>query len=460
MLLTRIVGHQCCGENDFFTDTEVKRYFGTLFSSFFTLFQVMTLEQWSVVARVVMDDAPAMGVFFVIFILFTNMAIFNLVTAIIVDNVVDVSREMQDEEREALEQEKRRQMERMRRMLHVLDADGDGYLTRKELDAIDPSNAKMRKAREIANDDLFSMLDIEDSGEVLIDEFVLAAVKLTEPLTSKQILGLECDLLRVSKQIGKLQSQIEKQNKVISQFMMSGGGGEGGTTADEGPPPLKNPNTGDGEPEVVYFPSTAPFSTKTKQMKELKNVVDPGWNVKIAVKSFKGEGETVLRSQPSASSLTSISSQGSYPSNRLYTHKNNFLQYNQTQGVAAAAPMMNYRGAEQYSGRTNSTTTTGAGITGDEGATGMLNQSTRPRTGLVALPPDAERDLRDIVGEEVRRTLATLLAPPPGPGGPVLIGASGEGGGASEMSESGRGQVPYSRASSNRSSAPRQMTYL
>ena len=61
-------------------------WFGTLGESFYTLFQIMTLESWSMgIVRPVMDVYPYAWVFFVPFILVATFVMINLVVAIIVD---------------------------------------------------------------------------------------------------------------------------------------------------------------------------------------------------------------------------------------------------------------------------------------------------------------------------------------------------------------------------------------
>ncbi len=65
---------------------EYPKLFGDLGESFFTLFQVMTLESWSTgVARIVMETHPNSWVFFAVFILTTTFAVLNLFIGIIVD---------------------------------------------------------------------------------------------------------------------------------------------------------------------------------------------------------------------------------------------------------------------------------------------------------------------------------------------------------------------------------------
>ncbi|MEF2914329.1 MAG: ion transporter [Succinivibrio sp.] len=66
------------------------QFFGTLGSSLFTLFQVMTLESWSMsVARPVMKVYPYAYLFFVPFILINSFIILNVFVAVIVNGTYE-----------------------------------------------------------------------------------------------------------------------------------------------------------------------------------------------------------------------------------------------------------------------------------------------------------------------------------------------------------------------------------
>lgn len=75
-------------------------WFGSIGASFYTLFQVMTLESWSMgIARPVMEAHPMAWVFFVTFILLTTFAVLNLFIAIVVDAMSVVEHEEQSQTR-------------------------------------------------------------------------------------------------------------------------------------------------------------------------------------------------------------------------------------------------------------------------------------------------------------------------------------------------------------------------
>ncbi|SIT65680.1 voltage-gated sodium channel [Ectothiorhodosinus mongolicus] len=79
-------------------------WFGHLGRSMYTLFQVMTLESWSMgISRPVMETFPWAWVFFVPFILVATFTILNLFIAIIVNTMQTLAVEQQEFEQETIE---------------------------------------------------------------------------------------------------------------------------------------------------------------------------------------------------------------------------------------------------------------------------------------------------------------------------------------------------------------------
>jgi len=75
-------------------------WFGTLGSSAYTLFQVMTLESWSMgIVRPVMDVFPQAWIFFVLFILISTFTMLNLFIAVIV-NAIQAEHDIEIREKE------------------------------------------------------------------------------------------------------------------------------------------------------------------------------------------------------------------------------------------------------------------------------------------------------------------------------------------------------------------------
>jgi voltage-gated sodium channel len=77
-------------------------WFGSVGASAFTLFQIMTLESWSMgVVRPLMDVFPFAWLFFVPFILLTTFTVLNLFIGIVVDAMQSQHAEENEAERAA-----------------------------------------------------------------------------------------------------------------------------------------------------------------------------------------------------------------------------------------------------------------------------------------------------------------------------------------------------------------------
>jgi voltage-gated sodium channel len=70
------------------------QWFGSLGASAYSLFQIMTLESWSMgIVRPVMEVYPYAWAFFVPFILVTTFAVVNLLVGLIVNSMQDAHQE-------------------------------------------------------------------------------------------------------------------------------------------------------------------------------------------------------------------------------------------------------------------------------------------------------------------------------------------------------------------------------
>ncbi len=79
-------------------------WFGTIGKSMYTLFQIMTLESWSMgIVRPVMERYPEAWIFFVPFVIITSFAVLNLFIGIIVNSLHEIHEQEKAEELAAIE---------------------------------------------------------------------------------------------------------------------------------------------------------------------------------------------------------------------------------------------------------------------------------------------------------------------------------------------------------------------
>ncbi|AHM03594.1 Voltage-gated sodium channel subunit [Roseibacterium elongatum DSM 19469] len=94
-------------------------WFGTLGDSLYTLFQIMTLESWSMgIVRPVLEVYPYAWLFFVPFIMVTTFAVVNLLVGLIVNSMQDAHAEESNAATDAYRDEV---LERLRKIEERLD---------------------------------------------------------------------------------------------------------------------------------------------------------------------------------------------------------------------------------------------------------------------------------------------------------------------------------------------------
>ena len=74
------------------------QWFGTLATSMFSLFQIMTLEGWAEISRAVMEKYPLANIYFILFILLASYTTLNIFIAIVVNTMAEVQQKVSVEE--------------------------------------------------------------------------------------------------------------------------------------------------------------------------------------------------------------------------------------------------------------------------------------------------------------------------------------------------------------------------
>ena len=102
------------------------QWFGTLGQSMYSLFQIMTLESWSMgIVRPVMEVAPYAWAFFVPFILATTFIILNLVVGLVVNSMQDAHHAEADERTDTYRDEVLNRLGEIEAMLKAQARDKD-----------------------------------------------------------------------------------------------------------------------------------------------------------------------------------------------------------------------------------------------------------------------------------------------------------------------------------------------
>lgn len=97
------------------------QWFGTLGKTLYTLFQVMTLESWSMgISRPIMETYPWAGLFFVLFILIATFTMLNLFIALIVNAMQTIQEDQKHTDKQTVEQVLHQETEPVLQDTHAL----------------------------------------------------------------------------------------------------------------------------------------------------------------------------------------------------------------------------------------------------------------------------------------------------------------------------------------------------
>lgn len=237
----------------------VHGFFNGLDKAMWTLLQVITADSWcSGIARPVMDVIPWMWIYFVCYIAIAMMVLMNLVTAIIVENAMNQSKEDQEQLLKELEVKKEQEFKHLQKMFLALDQDGSGELDEAEFaDALDAQPEIIDQFKLLGFDEneirnFFTDLDNGD-GSLSTDEFIGG-------LQSMQGSARSADLIRTQKSVERL---TRRMDKLLHHFgITEGDGGDGGasTAASRGFQSnfAKAKNEGEAEDEQYNIPGQMP----------------------------------------------------------------------------------------------------------------------------------------------------------------------------------------------------------
>eukprot|EP00928_Gymnodinium_smaydae_P058676 TRINITY_DN4185_c0_g1_i1.p1 TRINITY_DN4185_c0_g1~~TRINITY_DN4185_c0_g1_i1.p1 ORF type:complete len:805 (+),score=171.40 TRINITY_DN4185_c0_g1_i1:361-2415(+) len=254
LFVTQVVGKNCCSEQDMFSAAIIPEYFGSLVRTAFTLF-MFTMEFQPDIVRDTWVDGAFITFFMVVYTVFTNLMLLNMVSSVIVECILALSNE--EAAREQADKEDSKKMEYVKELLQIfadIDTDDSGMLTWEEFAGLpakpqggngtpaDYSGQKarmkpgLRRALRIAGvtpnqaAELFHILDADTTGTISKEEFIRGFMRVKAPPESKHILRVECRVDTVVKKMDQVQhtlSGIARSLAVLTQDAGTGAVGVG-----------------------------------------------------------------------------------------------------------------------------------------------------------------------------------------------------------------------------------------
>jgi len=216
---TNIIGH----EAESYTEKEkIKRYFGTVPRSMVTLFQFVTLDDWSSVAFSVTQDNPMLYIFFILYIMLTAFTVISLLTGVVAEHMLEVTKE--DDMAEEGEKQTRwfEMVEKIGDMFSMGDIDDDGMISREEFSKVMHSKKFRQELSSLGVEfhstdhvmELFDFIDIDNTGQLTKEQFRDAFLKIRGHAKAKDIMKVDSEVIRLQRLVTTLLAEHPKVGQI------------------------------------------------------------------------------------------------------------------------------------------------------------------------------------------------------------------------------------------------------
>ena len=236
---------ECANPNDFhnsqgqFLENEFEYCYGwgkfkRFDSTVFTLFEMLTLEQWTFVAHHVSSKLGDFYKWFLLFyVLLANFVIMSLFIAVIVEQFQHVSSMVDLDIMRSVRERQNEVYGALRTVFHEADVNNDGCLTLQEFKDV-MENEDLTETMHVLGissgevEWIFDMLDIDYSGSLTIDEFITGCLNAQSSEQSRQLMQVQYILLKEIRRTLRdaVQSEIGHQMTSASNIGSSAPGRE------------------------------------------------------------------------------------------------------------------------------------------------------------------------------------------------------------------------------------------
>lgn len=203
----------------------VEMHFADIPTTMLTLVQFVTLDSVGAIYKPMIERGKNwfIIVYFVTFILMVSVSLMNLVTAVLVNGAIEQATSDKEAERIYKAQQLKRMLPKIREMFMELDADGSGFL---ELDELlnAPQEVREELLKYMKGDDiieLFECIDVDESGQIDVDEFCDGMARLTLSETPVETLRMmrQLQLIRREGDFRELNAKVDNLAECMDKLM-------------------------------------------------------------------------------------------------------------------------------------------------------------------------------------------------------------------------------------------------
>ncbi|KAF4653630.1 hypothetical protein FOL47_010419 [Perkinsus chesapeaki] len=167
--------------------------------SMLTMFQLVTLENWPEIFYATNHYVSIIALTIIPFVFFMNFIIVSLMTGVILENVLEVSRTDYEEKNRRNEEFRQAAFNHLHEVFKEADKDGRGWISEDEFVKVLRNEDVMQRLKfvEVSLRDaaeLFGLIDISQSRRVTYTEFVEGCLRIAGPAKGKDLLRVQYTL--------------------------------------------------------------------------------------------------------------------------------------------------------------------------------------------------------------------------------------------------------------------------
>mmetsp|Transcript_4917 Transcript_4917/g.10862 ORF Transcript_4917/g.10862 Transcript_4917/m.10862 type:complete len:582 (-) Transcript_4917:322-2067(-) len=204
--------------NQTYADAQAQQAFNkfrNLRVAFTTLARILNFDDAQIVIDWLHGHLPGIGIFFWgAFIPIMSFVLLNLVTAVIVQQALDIARADEVKFEQELEDESIQELQTLHEELRTAAAPKDGQLTLKVLHSVLGSKSLSLQTQAFTREDLedlFHLLDVVQHGRVDVDEFTKAIGQLNGQAKSTDMVLLVEATNHILKQMERLHNTLDME---------------------------------------------------------------------------------------------------------------------------------------------------------------------------------------------------------------------------------------------------------
>jgi len=252
MLIYAILATVIIGKNDVFKDVRimddsVEDRFGKVYRSMYSLFELMTLEGWQMVARPLVEKQPLLFLFIGSFLMIFTYGMLNMVVATVVEKTLEQTATLKEYDTKKDMEKLKEELTSMKVIFTEGDLDGSESLTKEEFQAALMDSDTLRESflglgipfNDVV--ELFHVLDLDGNNELTINELVDGVGKLkashlsvwdglSTEATVKQVMNdvahLKDKVRAVTIMQANMEARVSEQDELVRQVAMAISGGQ------------------------------------------------------------------------------------------------------------------------------------------------------------------------------------------------------------------------------------------